>query len=231
MPSSNWTLLRSSIVRKQIVAITGLAMVGFLVAHLSGNFLIFAGPEAFNGYSEKLRHLGPLLWVLRIGMIVALFAHVSLAIKITQENRLARGGQYEVNNHKGETGFAKKTMIYTGLLIVVFIALHLYDFTFRSKVGDPTIIAGVNNGESLGLFGLVWNSFLQPWHAGLYVLAMILLGFHLSHGIQSLFQTLGISHDRYTPIINTISLLLAIVLAVGFMTIPLYINIVRTPHL
>lgn len=206
-------------------------MVGFLIAHLSGNFLIFAGPEAFNGYSEKLRHLGALLWVARIILLAALVVHVYLAIQLTAENHNARGGRYTVANHKGEGGFAKTTMIYTGLLVLAFIALHLYDFTFRAKIGDPTIIEGVNGGESLGLYGLVWNSFLQPWHAGLYILAMIVLGLHLSHGIQSLFQSLGIAHDRYTPKIKKIGFALAIILAVGFISIPIYVNLVRTPHL
>ncbi len=231
MASSNRTLLQSSIVRKQIVAVTGLAMVGFLIAHLSGNFLIFAGPEAFNGYSKKLHDLGPILWVLRIGLIAALLGHVVLAIKLTGENHAARGGRYAVSNSRGDGGFCKKTMIYTGILILVFVALHLYDFTYRDKTGDPTIVEGVNGGLSLGLFGLVWNSFLQPWHSGLYILAMIILGFHLSHGIQSLFQSIGFFHDRYTPMVKKIGFALAILLAVGFISIPIYVNVVRTPHL
>lgn len=206
-------------------------LVGFLVAHLSGNFLIFAGPEAFNGYSEKLHHLGALLWVMRGGLLAAFLAHVYLAILLTAENHSAREGRYQNWRTKGEGGFAKKTMIYTGLLVLLFVGLHLYDFTFRSKSGDPTLIDGVNGGESLGLYGLVWNSFLQPWHSGLYILAMIILGLHLSHGIQSLFQTMGIAHDRYTPMIKKIGMALAILLAAGFISIPIFVNVVRTPHL
>ncbi|MCA9450783.1 MAG: succinate dehydrogenase cytochrome b subunit, partial [Candidatus Omnitrophica bacterium] len=186
MSGSSWTLLQSSIIRKQIVAVTGLMLVGFLIAHLTGNFLLFAGPEAFNGYSKKLHDLGAILWVLRIGLLAAFLAHIYLAIQLTAENHSARKHRYAVSNQKGDGGFAKRSMIYTGLLVFLFVALHLYDFTFRSKTGDPTVISGVNEGESLGLFGLVWNSFLEPWHAGLYILAMIVLGLHLSHGIQSL---------------------------------------------
>lgn len=229
--SSRWTLLRSSIVRKQIVAATGILLVGFLIAHLMGNLLLYAGPEAFNNYSKKLHDLGPLLWVLRAGLLAVFLAHVYLAIRLTGENHAARGDRYAVAASKGEGGFAKKSMIYTGLLVLAFILLHLYDFTFRSKTGDPTIIPGVNGGESLGLYGLVWNSFLQPWHAGLYIFAMIVLCLHLSHGIRSLFQTLGVSHDRYTPKIEKIGLALAILIAVGFISIPIMVNVVRTPSL
>lgn len=235
MSSDSCCALRSSILRKQIVAVTGLMLVGFLAAHLAGNFLIFLGPEAFNGYSDKLHAIPELLWLARLGLIAAFLIHVILTIQLTLENWRAPGGRYAVSGSKSEESlkFAKKTMIYTGVLLIFFIGMHLSDFTLSDKDGAASIVTvgDETSPRNLGLYGLVWNSFLVPRRAVGYTILMLVLGLHLSHGIQSLFQTLGINRDGLTPKIRKLSLVLGFLVAIGFISVPLFINLVRTPPL
>jgi len=222
-------LLGASIIKKQIVAITGLGLAGFVVFHLSGNLLIFLGPEAFNGYAEKFEKLGELKWLPRAGLILFAFLHVYFTILVVLENREARGSRYAVRNDFGSTSWAKKTMIYSGLLVFFFLFIHIGDFTLPEKTGPTTVVPGVADGESLGLYGLVWNSYLVWWRSLFYVIAVCCVGMHLSHGIQSVFQTMGINHPVYTPLIKRTSIAIGAVVAVGFASIPLFVLIVRTP--
>ena len=221
----------TSIVKKQIVAITGVTLAGFVLVHMAGNFTIFGGPEAFNGYSETLHHLGELLWIARIGLLAAVVIHILLTISLVWENRAARAGSYAVAGGKSDDlGYARRSMIYTGLLVILFVIFHLWDFTFPAKEGPATLIPGIED-RSLGLYGLVWNSFLDPVRAALYIAMMVLVGLHLSHGIQSLCQTLGLRNAKYTILIDRISVAFGTVIAIGFSLVPIYINIVRIPSL
>jgi len=213
----------SSVAKKQIVALTGLMLVGFILIHLGGNFMIFGGPEMLNGYAEDLHKLGPILWLARVVLFVAVVIHITLTVTLYFENRSARGQDYSVYNDFGSTTFAKRTMVLTGGLIFFFVLIHLNDFTLSAKTGPATVIPGVNNDESLGLFGLVWMSFLRPWRAVFYVAAVSMLGMHLSHGIQSFLQTLGINHSQWTPYIERISNIIGILVAIGYSSIPLYV--------
>jgi succinate dehydrogenase / fumarate reductase cytochrome b subunit len=234
MGGSLSTVLNSSIVKKQIVAITGLMMVGFIVAHMAGNWLILVGPEAFNGYAAKLQSLGAILWIMRLGMIAAFVLHIYFTIRLTGENHAARGGRYHAAGDRGRTTFVKKTMIYSGVLVLAFVLIHLKDYTLTEHAGQATVIPTVNAGKSLGLYGLVWNSFLLSehwWRPLLYVVAVCCVGAHLSHGVQSLVQTVGFFHERYTPLIQKISIALGVIVAVGFSVIPIYVNIVKVPSL
>jgi succinate dehydrogenase / fumarate reductase cytochrome b subunit len=217
----------SSILRKQLAAFTGLVMVGFIIAHLAGNLLILAGPEAFNHYAETLASLGEILWLMRFGLIASVLLHIFLTMQLVIENNRARAQQYEVTQDHGDRKIATRAMKYTGILIVLFLFLHLYDFTFGDKEGQSSIVEGLNDGESLGLFGLVWKSFsLQHiWRVFIYILAVFSVGLHLSHAIESLFQTLGINHPRYTPIIRKASLVIGGAVFLGFASLPVYVLI------
>jgi len=217
-------LLRTSVAKKQIVAVTGLVGVGFIIGHLAGNSLIFLGPEAFNGYAEMLRAVPELLWMARAALIAAFVIHVYFTIALTLENRAARTGRYAVSATHGETNFAKKTMIYTGLVVFFFLFLHLTDFTFPDKSGPNSVLAGADGEASYAIYGLVWNSFAKNiFRSVFYILAVCCVGLHLSHGIQSLFQTIGFFNDRYTPVIRKASNVLGALIAIGFSLIPLYI--------
>lgn len=217
-------LVRTSVFKKQIVAVTGLMLVGFILGHLAGNFLVFAGPEALNAYAEKLQSYGPLLWAARLGLIGAVLVHLALAVALYFENRSARGNAtYAVDDNEGATTFAKKTMILTGLLIVFFVLVHLNDFTFADKYGDESVVEGYANGESLGLYGVVWNGFLQPWRVVFYILALSALGLHLTHGIQSFVQTFGLSDADVRPRLERFALVVGAVVALAYIAIPVYV--------
>ena len=225
--------LRSSIVRKQLVAVTGLAMVGFLIAHLAGNLLIFGGPEVFNAYVHKVASYGPLLWVMRLGLIAAFVVHVWLTVTLVRENRAARPLAYEINAPKGDRSFATTAMIYTGIFVVIFLVVHLYDFTFATKSGPQSVVPVVEPDVSQELFGVVWNSYKQPpaalFRVAFYLLALAGVGLHLSHAIQSVFQTFGFNHPRYTPMIRIGSIVIGAGIALGFATIPIYILLAPRP--
>lgn len=229
MSSQVRRILGSSIFRKQVIAVTGLAMVLFLIVHLSGNLLIYGGPEALNNYTKKLHDLGWFLWALRLGLIAAFVIHVWLTVTLWRENVARRPEGYEGGAPKGDRSFAAYTMRYTGILVAVFLILHLYDFTFGSKTGPQSVVASVDPGESLGLFGLVWNSFKDWWRVPLYLLAMAGVGAHLSHAVQSTFQTFGFNHDRFTRWVKIISIALGVIVTLGFASIPLYVMFTSTP--
>lgn len=211
--------IASSIGKKQIVAVSGLAMVLFLIIHLLGNFLIFKGPEALNAYSQMLRDLGGLLWVARGGLIASFVAHFLFILLIVIQNKKARSVDYALPIRGSKRSFFTKTMRFSGLVIFIYIAWHLYDYTFTHASLDNAVV----KGEYLGLYGLVFNSFLNPFRALFYVIAMCAVGMHLTHAVQSIFQTFGFSHRYYTPIIQRISIGLGAFVAVGFSSIPIYV--------
>jgi succinate dehydrogenase / fumarate reductase, cytochrome b subunit len=221
--------LRSSIFRKQLIAITGMVLIVFVVLHLLGNLLLYAGPATFNAYSERLLSLGALLWLARFGLIVTAVAHVGLTLQVVFENYKARGARYAEFRAVGKRSVATRTMKYTGLIILGFLFLHLYDFTFGDKTGSQSIITGLAEGESLHLYGLVWNAFKVPWRSVVYMVVMVAVGLHTAHGFESVFQTAGFNHDRYTPWLRLISVILGVVVAVGFISIPLYVLILSRP--
>ncbi len=209
----------SSIGKKQIVAISGLAMVLFLIAHLLGNFLVFLGPDAINSYAEKLHALGPVLWVARIGLLAMFVLHFSLVINLVIQNKKARATNYSTPLHKNTRSLFTQTMRLSGIIIFVYIGLHLYDFTFTPHTPDISTI----NGVHYGLYGHLYNYFLNPLRSVFYILAMFSIGFHLIHGVQSVLQTFGFNHSFFTPIIKKASWVIAGFLAIGFSLIPVYV--------
>ena len=224
----------TSIIKKQIVAFTGVFQTLFVLGHMAGNFFIYAGSTAFNGYANFLAERATVLWAARIVLITCFIIHVFFALRIYLENRVARHKNYNVAADHGMTSFAKRTMVISGLLVFFFLWLHLADFTFGSKTGEATRVAGETVERELGLYGLVWNSFLISehwWRPLTYLCVVIFLGLHLSHGIQSIFQTFGFRHDRITPGIEWLSRVGGWIIILGYSSIPLYVNLVKTPPL
>lgn len=206
-----------SITKKQIAAITGILMIGFLLGHLTGNFLIFKGPDAINDYAKFLASLGPVLWIMRIGLIVAFVTHMVLTVWITVENRIARGKGYAVKKtHTESKSIAQRTMPLTGSIIFAYLIYHLLDFTFAEHTG-------IINGQDQGLYGLIINTLSQPIHATIYIIALIGIGLHLTHSIQSVFQTFGVVKPESLPKLQKISLILGLAISAGYISIPLYI--------
>ncbi len=220
------SFVSSSIGRKLIVAITGLAFVLFLAGHLTGNLLIFAGEDAFNEYAYFLHHFlhGAGVWVARLGLLVCLVLHVWFTILLTKENKSARpkyAHQATVQAPK-----SSRIMIWSGLTILAFIIYHILHFTARvgnDYNGDryqTTLKTGedAHNAWLMVIDGFSW------WPAALfYVIAMTLLCSHLSHGLASIFQTLGLRTKKTAPLINLTAKAYTLVIFLGFISIPIAI--------
>lgn len=202
----------SSVGTKVIMTVTGVALFGFVFAHLTGNLLLYAGEETFNLYAAKLQSLGPLLWVARIGLLFVAVAHVASAIRLTQMNKAARPMPY-MKSATVQASLASRTMAITGGWVFFFILYHLAHFTFR-KVH----IFDMPNPESV--FQIVVSSFQQPAVSLLYIVSVLLMGGHLSHGLSSMFQSIGFNHPSLSPAIRKITPILAWGWALGFVSIP-----------
>jgi succinate dehydrogenase / fumarate reductase cytochrome b subunit len=210
----------SSIGKKLVVAVTGLAMVLFLAGHLTGNLLIYAGKEAFDEYAKFLHEAGhgALIWVARVGLIVVLVLHVWATILLTRENKAARK-EYEYKSTIQATK-SSRIMIWSGLTVLAFIVFHILHFTVRTnshlaEIAKESpyemVIAGFSGG------------FLQALVVLFYVVAITLLCSHISHGVASMFQTLGFRSKKSASLIQRISLGYAAVIWVGFVSIPVAI--------
>ena len=218
-------LLWRSIAKKQVVALTGGLLVLFIMFHMAGNLLILGGRDLFNAYAGRLESLGPLLWVVRIGLFATFVAHIYFTILVTLENRRARAGRYEVFEPKDGQHWATKTMIYTGLLVFAFLFLHLYDFSLSDRHSSKAVILAASTQDPQGLFGLVWNRFLNVPRSIFYIVAVTAVGMHLSHGFQSTFQTFGIDRDQFNGLVDKVSVILGVIVALGFSAIPIYVII------
>lgn len=208
------------IFKKIIMAISGQVMTLFVIFHLIGNSTIYLGK--LNSYAAQLQSLPVIVWASRIIMGALVTVHVIYAIQLALENRAAKPQKYAVNKSLRAT-FASRNMIWTGLLIGAFIGYHLIQFTFQ--ITAPGIAAGMNP-DSLGrpdVARMVGLSFQNATISALYITAMIALFLHLTHGIQSSFQSLGLSNDHAQPIISRSGSIVAIILLIGYAAIPLTI--------
>ena len=200
-------VLQSSIAKKISVALAGILLVGFLAMHLAGNLFLLAGPQAFNGYAKHLAD-NPILPAAEI-LLAALFMwHIAAALVARAQNLKARPEGYKNQRAKGGRTCGSRSMTATALLLLAFLIVHLKSFRFAADRSD--------------LYALVMKDFQNKYYVGFYVLAMGALALHLSHGIQSAFQTFGINHPRYTPWIKRAGVAVAIVLAAGFAFLPVW---------
>lgn len=187
-------LMKSSLGAKYVMAVTGAGLFAFLVGHVAGNLLLYFGQDAMNNYAEGLRHLPyGLLWIARGGLLVIVTLHVVTAYRLTLANRAARPVAYSFDNTM-QASYASRTMARTGTIVLLFILYHLAHYTFRVvNYAGPYID---NQGRD-DVYAMVVAGFNQPVLAFLYVAAMLCLGYHLSHGLASLFQSVGLNHSKY----------------------------------
>ncbi len=216
----NWLLdfWRSSIGGKATMAVTGLLLFGFVVAHLLGNLQLLSGPDAINGYAKMLHDLGPLLWVARLGLLGVFVLHVVTGVRLARMNRAARPVAY-AKEATIQASFASRSMVLSGLSLLVFVVYHLLHFTLG--VTNPAHFA--KKAAAAGghdVYAMVTTSFAVPAIAIAYMAFQIVLFLHLSHGIQSLAQTLGLSHRRYAALVRTASFVLAAAIAGGNAFLP-----------
>lgn len=210
----NWLkqTLWSSIGKKLMMAITGLAFCAFLAGHLAGNLTIYAGKDAFNSYAEHLQSLGPLITVAELGLVVFAVIHILTGLTLFYQNFTARGRRYAVNKNGGGRTIGSATMPYTGIILLVFIIMHLLNFYFVDKSGTT-------------ISQLVSQTFQQPLWVIIYILAMIVAALHVSHGFWSAFQTIGAYHPKYMPFIMVFSIIFSLLIGFGFGLLPIYISI------
>lgn len=229
-------LFRSTIGRKFIMAITGLVLVGFVIGHLVGNLQIFSPPEKINGYAAFLHGLGPTLWVVRIFLLICAVLHIWAAISLTRENQKARGGSRYAVKYTIQATLASRTMRLTGFLVLAFILYHLAHFTIGgvdenfkanlSRYEMPTDyhILGVSvvpKGESvLDVHSMMVKGFQNPIVSLFYVVAIAFLSFHLVHGFDSMFQTLGLRNHRWSWGLRKLALIFAFAYFLGNLAIP-----------
>ena len=213
---------KTTIFQKWVMAVTGILLVGFLVGHVSGNMLIFLVSDAMNGYAEGLRELlhGTGLIAARLGLIVIFILHIWSGVKLARLNRASKGPKNS-KTVSDSSSMASRTMIYSGFLILFYVIYHLAHFT--NGMVHTEFFAYTDSLGRHDVYRMVVESFQQPVITITYVIAMIVTGFHLNHAISSAFQTLGISHPRYTPIIRMIGPLVGMLLVIAFSTVPIAI--------
>jgi succinate dehydrogenase / fumarate reductase cytochrome b subunit len=203
--------LGTSVGKKLMMSITGLCFVIFLFFHLAGNLSLFGGKEFFLSYVEHLHALGVLITVAEWGLLTLAVIHILTGLFLFFQNFAARPNRYRVNANAGGRSLGSMTMPYTGLVILVFVIYHLFDFHFVDK-------------SQRDLFQIVTASFANPGVAIFYIFAVIVAAIHVSHGFWSAFQTLGANHPKYMPALRVIGILFSIAVGAGFGFIPVYLS-------
>src|SRR5260370_40251726 len=204
-----------------IVALTGVILLLFVIGHLIGNLQIFLGPRWINDYAQHLRDLGPLLWLVRIVLLVSVGLHIYFPIWRAIDNRRARPDDYVERQHIKAT-FASRHMVVSGLIVLVFIIYHLAHFTVRTTDRRFTLLKADPLGH-YDVYSMMVYGFQNYFVSGFYVLGLFLLALHLSHGSSSFFQSLGLNDKKLTPRLALGARILAWLLFVGYTSIPVAI--------
>ena len=222
----------SSVIKKLLTGVTGLALVLFLVAHLIGNLTLFAGPEVFNAYAQFLHHFmhGMFIRFAEVGLLAFFVIHIWSAVSVQMNKRKARPSRYAVEGDAG--GASRKTkhslnMIISGGIILLFVLVHLNHFKYADHDAVGTMRMA-NGTEAVNVYKLVVESFQSNFgYVLFYMLAMGVLCSHLMHGIWSAFQSLGFTRPSTIPYLNLAGLAIAIALALGFFMLPFLIFMMR----
>ncbi len=215
-------LWQSSIGKKLIVAVTGIVLVGFLLGHLSGNLLMYVGAEAFNEYADFLHNMlhGAGVWLARIVLLSCLVLHVVATICLVRQNKVAKGKTYENNSTSVASG-SSRIMIWSGLTILAFVVFHILHYTVRvdselaAIAESPDAFGNGNNAYAMVILGF------KNWFVSIfYIIAISMLCSHLSHGVASIFQTLGLRTRKNAGLINGLAKAYTVVIWIGFVSIP-----------
>ena len=213
------SFFNSSVGSKYLIALSGLSLIGFLILHLAGNLLVFVSPQAFNSYSDKLIH-NPLLIPAELGLLALFLLHVFKTLTLWFGSRDARPRGYVQKKwagHSSRKSVASTTMILSGSFLFIFVLLHLITFKY-----GPHYLTADRPGER-DLYRLVVEVFSKPGYVVFYVVSMVIIGFHLWHGASSAFQSLGIDQAGLAPKIRAAGWGLAVLIAGGFLIIPVWV--------
>lgn len=215
------TFYRSAIAKKWLMAITGIMLMGFVIAHMIGNLKVYLGEDELNHYAEWLRELGEpalprtvLLWLMRIGLIAAFAVHIISAAQLTRMNHKARPVRYQSPRDYAAANFASRTMRWTGVIVALFLIFHLLDLTWGTT--NPDFVRGQ-------VYDNMVASFERVPVAIVYILANIALGIHLYHGGWSMFQSLGWNNNRFNDWRRYFAIGFATLITVGNVSMPLLI--------
>ena len=222
MSAAATTLTRSlkfyeaSIGKKVVMAVTGCFLFLFVMGHMLGNLQIYIGADQLNAYGAKLHSLGPALWAIRMVLLATVVIHITAAVQLWLMNRRARPRGY-VKQDWVQASFASRTMILSGPILAGFIIYHLLHFTTGHCLHGG--LALVEDG-GINVYANVVNGFSYLPATLIYFVSMIILGYHLSHGVWSMFQSIGLNHPRYMPIIKHFAFWITVLICVGNISIP-----------
>lgn len=205
-------LIQSSIARKIVMAVTGLFLISFIALHLAVNLLTLVSADAFNEASHFMG-TNPFIQIMQYVLALGFILHIAMGIQLTMKNRQARPVAYAMNKPAENSSWSSRNMIVTGLLILLFLVLHIKDYFWEIKFGDMSMQSD---------YELVTTLFQNPLYTFIYLFSFILLGFHLDHGFQSAFQSVGANHYKYTPLIKLLGRIFSVIVAIGFSAISLY---------
>jgi len=211
----------SSIGTKLLIGVTGLALFLYLITHIAGNLMVFAGRDTFNNYSHMLLS-NPLIPVIEIGLVLIVLLHIYKTVTMYLANQKARPVKYRQKKPAGppsRKSVASSTMIFSGLWLLVFIVIHVRQFKYGTEYAAPG--AGIRD-----LYRLEMENFANPLLVAFYVLSMLVVGSHLWHGISSAFQSVGADQPRWTPRIVAAGRVMAVLIAGGFIIIALWAHFV-----
>jgi len=211
------SVLSSLITTKLIIGVTGVLLFLYLIVHIIGNLMIFLGRETYNGYAHFLTS-NPLIIPIEIGLLLVFLIHLVKAIRMTFQNQAARPAKYakkEMAGGASQKSLASSTMILTGLAILIFVPIHVWQFKFRTHY---ELAGGITD-----LYRTEVENFSSPISVALYIAMMVLVGLHLWHGVPSSFQSVGLNGPRFTPLIRKIGKVSAVVIAGGFIVITLWV--------
>ncbi len=209
--------VNSSIGKKFVMAFTGSLLILYLCVHLIGNLTLYFGEEAFNGYVSTLEIVKPIVRVVEFILALIFIFHIYYGIVLWFNNKKAKPIRYKINASSDSSTLSSRWMIWTGGFVLIFLVMHLSTVWYAFNFSGEAEIDGVHQ-----YYIIVTDWFKDPIYASVYVLAMIFLGFHLNHGFQSCFQTFGWNHKKYMPFIKKLGTLYAIVVALGFASLPIY---------
>jgi succinate dehydrogenase / fumarate reductase cytochrome b subunit len=212
LPAGRLSFWQTTVGKKAVMAVTGIILFGFVITHLIGNLQIFLPPEKINNYAAALRTIPLILWGARVTLLISVCLHIWASVQLWHMQRDARPIDY-VKKANLHSTYASRTMMWSGPIVLVFIIFHLLHFTFG-------VVHPGGAFDEHNVYNNVVTGF-QVWPVSLfYIIAMIMLCFHLYHGLWSMFQTLGFSHPVYTPWLKRFARVIAILIAVGNISIP-----------
>jgi succinate dehydrogenase / fumarate reductase cytochrome b subunit len=209
---------RSSIGRKMIVAVTGVILILFVIGHLLGNLQIFLGPEWINSYSQHLRDLGPLLWIIRFVLLCTVVLHIYFTILLAIENRRARPDSY-IDKENVKATWASRHMLVSGLVVLAFIIFHLLHFTAR-KFNPQFPLLKLDPLNRYDVYSMMVYGFQNLYISAFYVIGLFLLTLHLTHGASSFLQSLGLNSKKRNPGLAHAGRIFAWLLFAGYTSIP-----------